>query len=367
MANERILVTGAGGFLGQAIVRELQPRLADPEDPLREIRVLDLDGEKLPRHEGIVPFAGSVTDAALIEKACDRVDGIIHSAAVIDWGNISDDVLRDVNVGGTRNLLEAALRAGVRSFVYTSSMDVVCGHAPVVDVNEEVAIPDDLENIYCETKAEAETLVLDHDGAERARRADDAEGAPAQMHTAAVRPCGMYGEGDPYHVKNVVEVVRSGGLKARPGDGSAKFEHAYVENVALVHALALDRLDAGDEATFGQAFFATDDTPAADFLDFMEPIMEGLGLELPPRSRRVPYPIMWIAAVGAEFAAFVGRPFGAKPPVLTRSSVRFICKTHTFDGSKARRVLGYTPRVSHEEAIARTISWWRDHLEKEAA
>ncbi len=367
MPTERILITGASGFLGQAIVRELQPRLEAEDDALREIRVLDLDGERLPKHPGIVPFAGSVTDAALIEKACADVDAILHCASLIDWGNVPDEKLREVNVGGTKLLLEAAKRAGVRSFVYTSSMDVVCGRDPVVDVTEEVEIPDPLENIYCETKARAEELVLDHDGAERAHRPGEPTDEPVSMHTAALRPCGMYGEADPYHVKNVVEVVREGGLKARPGDGTARFEHVYVGNVAQAHVLALDHLEAGDADTFGQAFFVTDDTPALDFLEFMEPIIEGLGLTLPPRDRRVPYPVMWLAAVGAELWAFAGKPFGAKPPVLTRSSVRFICKTHTFDGSKARRILGYTPKVSYEEALERTIAWWRDRLAGEDA
>jgi len=111
----------------------------------------------------------------------------------------------------------------------------------------------------------------------------------------------------------------------------------------------------------GQAFFITDDTPALNFLEFMEPIVEGVGLSLPPRNRRVPYPVMWIAAVASELWALVGKPFGVPPPVLTRSSVRFICRTHTFDGSKARRCLGYAPKYGWDESLERTIAWWREH------
>jgi len=360
MAIERVLMTGAGGFLGQAIVRELLPRLESGDDPLREIRALDLDVTRLPTHEGIVPLTGSITDAELVARACDGVDAVLHCASLVDWGNVSDETLREVNVGGTALLLDAAAAAGVRSFVYTSSMDVACGSDPVVDVTEEVPIPDHLENIYCETKAEAEVLVLAANGRERGRRAGEPPGGEAAMRTAALRPCGMYGEADPYHVKNTLDVVRGGKLAARPGDGTALFEHVYVGNVAHAHVVALDRLDAGDDAASGEAFFVTDDTPALNFLEFMEPIVESLGLTLPPRSRRVPYPVMWLAAVFAELTGLVGRPFGMKPPVLTRSSVRFVCKTHTFDGSKARRVLGYAPRFSYDEAMARTIAWWQE-------
>jgi nucleoside-diphosphate-sugar epimerase len=367
MAIRRILITGAGGFLGRNLLRELQPRLDDASDPLEEVRVLDLDAEHLPTGPGLVPFAGSITDDALAARACDGVDAVVHSASLIDWGNVPAETLTEVNVGGTRVMLEAARRAGVRSFVYTSSMDVVCGRDAVVDVNEDAPIPSPLDNLYCETKATAERLVLESDGGERTRATDEAGDAPPPLRTTALRPCGMYGEADPYHIKNTLEVIRAGKLSARPGDGTARFEHVYVGNVAHAHLLALDRLDAGDEGVCGEAFFITDDTPALDFLDFMEPIVEGVGLTLPPRTRRAPYPLMWVAAVGSELLSFLGRPFGAKPPVLTRSSVRFICKTHTFDGSKARRSMGYAPKYAYEDALQRTIGWWRDHLASNAS
>jgi nucleoside-diphosphate-sugar epimerase len=63
-----------------------------------------------------------------------------------------------------------------------------------------------------------------------------------------------------------------------------------------------------------------------------------------------------------EAAAFVSRPLRAWTPVLTRSSVRFVCRTHTFDGSRARRELGYEPIYSWDESLARTVDWWRSEL-----
>jgi len=361
MPIDRLLITGAAGFLGNAIVRELIPRLESSDDPLIEIRLLDVDGDGLPEHRRIEPFVGSITDTSLITKACDGVDAVIHCASLIDWGNVSEETLRGVNVGGTSLLLDTARQAGVRSFVYTSSMDVVCGREPVVNVTESAGYPQPLDNLYCETKAEAEQLVLEYDDHVRGNRPQDEPDPTARMRTTALRPCGMYGEADPYHVKNVLDVVRGGKLTARPGDGTALFEHVYVGNVAHAHVKALERVDLQDPDVCGQAFFITDDTPALNFLEFMEPIVEGVGLSLPPRNRRVPYPVMWIAAVASELWALVGKPFGVPPPVLTRSSVRFICRTHTFDGSKARRCLGYAPKYGWDESLERTIAWWREH------
>jgi nucleoside-diphosphate-sugar epimerase len=69
---------------------------------------------------------------------------------------------------------------------------------------------------------------------------------------------------------------------------------------------------------------------------------------------------MLALGAAAEAAAFVSRPFFRFQPTLTRSSVRFVCHDHTFDGSKARQRLAYTPRYSEAEAIERTIAYFRE-------
>lgn len=356
-----VLVTGASGFLGQRIVGELRERLESRDDPLVEIRVLDIDRERLPSGSGIKPFVGSITDPALVMQACDGADAVIHAASLVDWGNVSAETLRKVNVNGTTLLLDAARQGGVRSFVYTSSMDVVCGKDAVVDASEVAEYPLTFDNLYCETKARAEDLVLRENDHRRAHNLMDHPERRVTMRTVALRPCGMYGEADPYHVGSTLEVVRAGKLTARPGSARALFEHVYVGNVAHAHVVALDRVEVRDPEVCGRPFFITDDTPALNFLEFMEPIVEGVGLTLPPRNRRVPYPVMWTVGALSELWAKLGKPFGAKPPILTRSSVRFVCKTHTFDGSQARQAIGYTPRYSYEESLSRTIEWWRAH------
>jgi nucleoside-diphosphate-sugar epimerase len=359
---ERILLTGAAGFLGRAILRELEGPLRDRADPLCEIRLLDCNGEGLPEAPGYRSFVGSVTDEALLARACEGVDAILHAAAVIDWGHAPRARVREVNVRGTERIVEAACRAGVPTFVYTSSMDAVCGKRPIVDADESIPYPDPFLNVYSETKARAEQAVMSAHGRERVRRAGEDGEQPGRLATCVIRPCGMYGEGDPYHVAGVLAALRQGSLSMRPGDGTARFEHVYVGNVAHAHVLAMRRLHAGDPGVGGRAYFVTDDSPTLDFLEFMEPIVEGLGLSLPPRTRRVPYPVMLAVATAMEAAAFVSRPLRAWTPVLTRSSVRFVCRTHTFDGSRARRELGYEPIYSWDESLARTVDWWRSEL-----
>ena len=361
-AINRVLITGAGGFLGHAILRELMPLLESRDDTLTDIHLLDLDGDRLPKAVGLKHFVGSVTDAGLLARATHNVDVVMHCASVIDWGRVPRQKMFDVNVTGTELLLDACRSAGIRNIIYTSSMDVVCGMNALYDVDETKPYPLEYANYYAETKAMAERMILRFNGTVRNARSDDNPQNRLTTRTCAIRPCGMYGEEDPYHVAGTLDVLREGKLSARPGDGSAKFEHVYVGNVAQAHVLAMRRLNMRDPNVCGRAFFITDDSPAVNFLDFMEPIVEALGYELPPKNRTVPYQVMMAVGAFYEFRAWASKPFGgSEPPVLTRSSVRFVCKTHTFDGSRARQCLDYTPKYSYEEALARTIEWWKQH------
>jgi nucleoside-diphosphate-sugar epimerase len=356
MQARRILLTGGAGFLGRAILREWA---RDPAGAPDAVRVLDLAAEGVT--DSPVPveaITGDIRDAALVREACRDVDAVIHSASMVDWGHTSPEELLRVNVGATRGLLDACRDAGVPRFVYTSTMDVVCGTAPVVQADESTPYPEEFTNHYARTKALAEQAVLAAHGSKRAAR-DGEDPAGASLATCALRPCGMYGEYDPYHVANVLRVVKDGNLPFRLGDGKAVFEHVYVGNVARANRLAVERLDEPGSAIGGRAYFITDDSPTEDFLEFMEHVLEPLGYRLPPRTRRVPYPVILAVAAAAEAAAWLCRPFFRFTPTLTRSSVRFVCHEHSFDGSAARRDLGYEPVFGPDEALARTIEYFR--------
>jgi nucleoside-diphosphate-sugar epimerase len=335
----RVLVTGGAGFLGRAILRELA------QAPVAELRVLDLlevDSREFP---GVVSRVGDIRDADAVLEACPGVDVVLHAASQIDWGHATPDQLAEVNVGGTENVLRACREARVRGLVYTSSMDAVCGTRPVVRADETLAYPRRFANEYARTKALAEQRVI---------RAD----AP-ELRTCVLRPCGMFGEGDPYHVANVLRIVKAGSLPFRIGDGRAAFQHVYVGNVAHAHVLAMRALLEPDTRVGGEIYFITDDSPAVNFFDFMEPILQELGYALPPKSRSVPYPVMWTIGAFLEGIALACRPFVRFVPTLTRSSVRFVCHDHTFVGEKARRHFGYEPIYSESDAIKRTVDWFR--------
>ncbi len=335
----RVLVTGGAGFLGRAILREiaaLKPA---------EVRVLDLSELDPDAFPGAASRVGDVRDADEVRDACRDVDVVVHAASMIDWGHATPEQIAAVNVGGTENVLRACRESGVRGLVYTSSMDAICGTQPVVLADETRPYPPVFANEYARTKAAAEQAVV---------RAN----AP-ELRTCVLRPCGMYGEGDPYHVANVLRIVKEGKLPFRIGSGRAAFEHVYVGNVAHAHVLAAQAILDPESPIAGEVYFVTDDSPTVNFFDFMEPILNALGHSLPPRSRSIPYPLMFALGALLEGVAFAGRPFFRFTPILTRSSVRFIGHDHTFVGDKARRDLGYAPVYSESEAIERTVAWFR--------
>jgi len=339
-ALPRVLVTGGAGFLGRAILRELA------KAPIAELRVFDLEPVEARGFPGVISRVGDIRDGDALRQACRGVDVVVHAASQIDWGHAEPGELAQVNIGGTEKVLQACREEGVRGLVYTSSMDVVCGTKPVVRADESIAYPTRYANEYARTKALAEQIAL---------RAD----APG-LRICALRPCGMFGEGDPYHVANVLRVVKAGNLPFRIGNGRAAFQHVYVGNVAHAHVLAIRALLDPESRVGGQAYFVTDDSPAVNFFDFMEPILLELGYSLPPKSRSMPYPVMWAIGALAEGAALALRPVYHFVPTLTRSSVRFVGHDHTFVGDKARRDLGYEPIYAESEAIKRTVDWFRE-------
>ena len=97
-------MTGGAGFLGRAILRELDATKPD------SVRVLDLGPCDAP---GVEARVGDVSDYATVLDACRDVDLVIHGAAMVDWGHATRQRLEDVNVGGTRNVLRACREAGV--------------------------------------------------------------------------------------------------------------------------------------------------------------------------------------------------------------------------------------------------------------
>jgi nucleoside-diphosphate-sugar epimerase len=322
------LVTGGGGFLGGAIVRRLSAR-GDRVSSLARGRYAALD------ELGVVQHQGDVADADAVGEAVAGCEVVFHVAAKAGiWGHY--DEYHGANVVGTRNMLEACRRHGVRRLVYTSSPSVVFNGRDMEGVNESVPYPDHFEAYYPQTKAEAERLLLAANGPDLA--------------TVALRPHLIWGPGDNHLIPRIIERGRSGRLR-RIGSASKKIDTTYIDNAADAHILAADRLSPG-AVIAGKAYFLSQGEPVPTW-EFVNRILFAAGVG--PVTRSVP---LWAAyTTGAVLEAWYGLFRIDSEPPMTRFLARELATSHWFDISAARRDLGYEPKVSIDEGLRRVGAW----------
>ncbi len=330
----RCLVTGGGGYLGQNLVRALLARNCT-------VHVLDtLGGEKaapeLVSDARVIWFVGDIRKPAEVRAACEGVDVVFHTAALIELSRRAPEsvkaVVRGVNVEGTRVLVEQAAAAGVSRFVHTSSTNVVYGQRCVG--GDETLPYSTSEDLYSSTKAEAERVVLAANG--------------ARMRTCAIRPGGIYGPGERKTlIGPVVASIRQGMPVIGFGDGSTRLDYTYIDNLVDGQLRAAERLVAGSPVC-GSAYFVTDDQPVnpAEFSVRLVRLM-GLGTT----ARRIPRRVAMAMAKGSELAF---ERFGKPRPQITEVGVNLCTKDNFFSIAKARRDLGYAPQVTLEEGLRRT-------------
>jgi sterol-4alpha-carboxylate 3-dehydrogenase (decarboxylating) len=347
-----VVVTGGAGYLGDTLVEQL---LDDPEIAPREVRVFDRRPSPRRGHPRVTERLGDLRDATAVRRALAGADLVVHAGAMVDWGRVSPRTLEAVNVGGTVHVVEACLAEGVPALVHTSTLDVVySGHA-VYAGDESLPYPRRFPNAYCRTKAQAEQRALAADGRPLGRPGPTGE---RRLRTTVVRPCSIFGEGDPFHIGSLVAMAERGRL-FRVGDGSARSQFSYLGNVAHCHVLAARSLLRPDPRAAGQVYFATD-FEAANFFDFLAPFVEAAGYAMPPASRGLPRGPLYALGATLEGVAAVTRPVLRWQPLITRFAVDFVAKDFIIRSDKAARELGYAPRFDREEAFARTAAWFAD-------
>jgi nucleoside-diphosphate-sugar epimerase len=321
----RVALTGASGYTGGRLLEALRARgdevavLVRPESVSEGIR---------SRAWRVVE--GGLGDAAAAARLVQGVQAVLHVAAVYRTAGHPDSYYREVNVVGTERLLEAAAREGVRRFVHTSTVGVH-GHVenPPADESSPMAPGD----IYQATKAEAEVLALDY----HRRR-----GLPV----AVVRPGAIYGPGETRFLKLFRAIAR--GRYAIVGTGRTFYHPVYIDDLVAGFLLALERPEAVGESFLvcGPSYVSQRDLAAL--------IAKHTGGRVLPF--RIPArPIQW----AGDLVEAVCVPLGLEPP-LHRRRVDFWTKSRAFTIEKARRLLGYAPKVDLDEGIARTAAWYRE-------
>ena len=323
------LVTGGGGFLGQAIVRALRAR----GDSVRSLSRQDYPAL---REMGVEQARGDVGDAVAVAAAAAGCDIVYHVAAKAGiWGAYAD--YHRANVLGTENVIAACRQHGIRRLVHTSSPSVVFSGQDMEGVDESVPYPAHFEAHYPHTKALAEQLVL--------------KANSPTLATVALRPHLIWGPGDNHLLPRLIARAKAGQLR-RIGTQPKRVDTVFIENAADAHLLAADVLAPG-AACAGKTYFISNGEPIP-LWDMVNRMLAAAGL--PPVTRSVPVPVAMALAWGFES---VSRVTGSeREPRLTRFVVREMSTAHWFDISAAKRDFGYVPRVSTEEGLRRLA----DHL-----
>jgi nucleoside-diphosphate-sugar epimerase len=347
-----VVVTGGAGYLGRVLVDQLlEGSVLEPT----EVRVFDLTSPARsdPRLSWV---RGDVRDSAALRKVCQSAHLVIHCAAIVDWGRVAEHELESVNVGGTRNVIEACRAEGVPSLVHTSTMDVVYTGRPIIDGDETLPLAIRFPNAYCRTKTEAERIALAANDSELAHPGPNGE---RRLRVVAIRPCCIYGEDDPHHIGSLLAMANRGRLM-RIGDGRARSQFCYVGNVAHLQLLAAKALRSPESPpAAGRAYFVTDAEPA-NFFEFLAPFVEAAGHRMPSAARALPRGPLYALGALLEGVAWAVRPVTRFTPVITRFAVDFVCLDFTIRTDRASRELGYVPRYSPRAAQERTIAHYRD-------
>ena len=321
----RVALTGASGYTGGRLLDALRARGDEVAVLVRPASVSEALRSRASR-----VVEGSLGDAGAASRLVEGVDAVLHVAAVYRTAGHPDSYYREVNVAGTERLLEAAARSGVRRFVHTSTVGVH-GHVerPPADENAPFAPGD----IYQETKAEAEALALDF----HRRR-----GLPV----AVVRPGAIYGPGETRFLKLFRAIAR--GRYAIVGSGRTFYHPVFIDDLVAGFLLALERPEAVGESFLicGPSYVSQADLAAL--------IAKHTGGRVLPF--RIPArPLQW----AGDLVEAICVPLGLEPP-LHRRRVDFWTKSRAFTIEKARRLLGYDPKVDLDEGIARTAAWYRE-------
>ncbi len=336
--RNKVLVTGASGFIGSHLVDALRAE----DIPVRALVRREDDLSFLRGSDAELAF-GDLKDPASLQAAVADVDLVYHLAAISRHdANVPDAEYRAVNVEGTRSLLDAAHAAGARRVVFTGTIEAVGTSRDGKPLTEET--PQRPRNIYGVSKLEAENIVR-------------AYGREHSMATVVVRPPMIYGGRELILFQRLFRVIGKG-VYPLIGTETVLTEFCYVKNQVQGIRLAAER------GQTGEVYFISDDRSYS-----IEEIIRTIADVMDTKVWTPHIPVPMAMAIGLVFEGlskflrfypFLIQQTG-RPP-FSRKTVEWVSESRLYvDISKVRRELGYRPHYSLEEGLQETVSWYREH------
>jgi nucleoside-diphosphate-sugar epimerase len=323
-----VLITGGTGFIGSRLAYRAKER----GDNVVILSQVNTQAEKENTYQleshGFSIIVGGVTDKDKVQQAVAGCDIVFHLAAAQHEANVPDKHFREVNVEGTRNLLEASIEAGVGRFVHGSTIGVY-GVEIQGEINEVSPMKPD--NIYGVTKKAGEELVLSY---------------VKKLPISVVRISETYGPGD----RRLLKLFK--GIKNRTffviGDGENKHQLVYVDDLIDGFFAAAEQ-----EKALGEVFViaGSDILTTNDMVDVIADVLQVDRLKF-----RAPMLPFYMLAVIMET---VMRPLGIQPP-LHRRRLDFFKKTLFFSPVKSAELLDFHAKTGFKEGCRKTAEWYRE-------
>jgi len=322
--KKKVLVTGASGFTGGYLCKAL----INKGYMVKGLVLPDINTEDLEKN-GVEIVLGDLCDKDSLVPALKGVEKVYHIAAVYREQNISEQRFFEVNVDGTRNLLEVSKSEGVQRFIHCSTVGVQ-GEIDNPPATEEH--PYNPGDYYQESKMKGEILALNFFKEQ-------------SLPGVVFRPVGIYGPGDTRFLKLFKHIHK--GTFRMFGSGEVLYHLTYIDD--LVEGIILmgetPNIE-GEVITLAGARYTT-------LNELVEIIADVLGVKL--SKTHIPVWPVWLAGAVCEFLC---KPFKIDPPIYRRR-VDFFLKDRAFDITKAKSLLEYDPKVDLHTGLKRTAEWYK--------
>jgi nucleoside-diphosphate-sugar epimerase len=322
----KALVTGGGGFIGGLLIERL---LAEKHQVRALVRTgsRSIDLSRLP----IELSFGDICDGEVLKQACDGVDVVFHTAArAIHWG--PKEAFQSTNVTGTSRVLEAMSASAVGRLVHFSSFVVYGNRCGEIGEDSPCMKSGDF---YSDSKIDGESVAREM----------------AARHGIALtilRPGVVYGPSDPKWIPMVSKNVLSGRMRVI-GSGETIAPVIYGKDVAEFAVQCSVHPNAVGET------FNLVGTEAVSWRQFLEALAANLDVPFP----RVGIPFHIIYPIAACLEVLWTLTGATTAPPATRFGLRLLASDRRFNMRKARRILGFEPKVSHMEGLKATVDWMR--------
>jgi nucleoside-diphosphate-sugar epimerase len=320
----KALVTGASGFTGFHLANALVQRGYEVYGFVRPTsNVSNLSPQ-------VTLIQGDLTSQASIYRAVQDMDIVYHIAATYRDSGASQQTYYDVNVMGTRHVIEACLAHKVNRMVHCSTMGVH-GHIENPPATEQS--PFNPGDDYQRTKLEAENLV--------------AQSIQDGLRATICRPTGIFGPGDQRFLK-LFRTIKNGTF-IMFGSGEVLYHLIYIDDLVQGFILCGEKPEA-----LGETYIIAGQK-AITLNELTNRIAKVLGVKKP--QWRIPFWLLWHASVLCEHTC---KPLGLRPPLFRRRA-DFFRKSRSFDASKIQNDLGFQTKIDLEKGLRRTANWYKEN------